>query len=217
MKKESGFKGGLHNQHLAEFLCGFVIVIIKQIKEAVLNNFVGRCPTKTFGHDRPLFDNGVKAFTLIELLVVVLIIGILAAVALPQYRVVVLKSRYSEMIVLANALAQAQERYYLANGQYAYNMNELDVELGNCKITETGRFCSRTGRYTCFSNDGGARNTAYCAMPRPYLAYLPPLQMQNKKRMCLAAEDDATANRVCVSFGGTKTYTVNGYHAYLLP
>ena len=71
------------------------------------------------------------AFTLIELLVVVLIIGILAAVALPQYRVAVAKSRYAKLKHMVRALAQAEEAYYLANGSYATNMEDLDVEIPN--------------------------------------------------------------------------------------
>lgn len=70
-----------------------------------------------------------KAFTLIELLVVVLIIGILSAIALPQYEKAVEKSRAAEPMTLLNALGKAQEVYYMANGTYADSFNLLDVEI----------------------------------------------------------------------------------------
>ena len=67
-------------------------------------------------------------FTLIELLVVVLIIGILAAVALPQYQYVVLKSRYTEAIQLASSFYNAQQAYKMANGKYSWDLYSLDIE-----------------------------------------------------------------------------------------
>ena len=70
-----------------------------------------------------------KAFTLIELLVVVLIIGILAAVALPQYQKAVEKSRAMQALTLIKSLAEAEEVYYLANEEIAEDFDELDVSI----------------------------------------------------------------------------------------
>ena len=83
-------------------------------------------------------DGGVRAFTLIELLVVVLIIGILAAIALPQYMKAVEKSRASEAIALIGNFIKAQEMYNMANGSYAKDLNALDITLPN--ISGTGKF-----------------------------------------------------------------------------
>ena len=57
-----------------------------------------------------------QAFTLIELLVVVLIIGILAAIALPQYKKAVDKARFAQNAAIFNALAKGIDAYLLANG-----------------------------------------------------------------------------------------------------
>jgi len=74
-------------------------------------------------------ERNVKAFTLIELLVVVLIIGILAAVALPQYQKAIEKSRAMQGIALLKAVYEAQKVYHLANGSYATNFEDIGVDV----------------------------------------------------------------------------------------
>ncbi len=70
-----------------------------------------------------------KGFTLIELLVVVLIMGILASVALPQYFKSVEKSRSAEAIEILNAFASSYDRTYMKKGAVLNASNYLDYEF----------------------------------------------------------------------------------------
>ena len=75
--------------------------------------------------------NNRQGFTLIELLVVVLIMGILASVAMPQYFKSVEKSRAAEATSVLSSIASAQERAYMQKGTYVTSLADLDVGVSN--------------------------------------------------------------------------------------
>ncbi len=87
-----------------------------------------------------LKNNG---FTLIELLVVVLIVGILSAIALPQYTKAVAKSRAAEGVIQGKAFLNTIKTWQMENGGIAINMSGIDSELPSGWSCPGNGYCLR--------------------------------------------------------------------------
>ena len=96
-----------------------------------------------------------QAFTLIELLVVVLIIGILSAIALPQYQKTVEKARAVEAQTNLAALVTAERVYKMANGAATNKLDELDIQLPGSYNNTNKKLTSRYYVYQVILRTGG--------------------------------------------------------------
>lgn len=92
-----------------------------------------------------------QGFTLIELLVVVLIVGILSAVALPQYQTAVERARATEALTQMSAIRSAMERFHSQRETWPSSFDQLDVDIPVVTTCDSGH----GGKHFCLSfNDG---------------------------------------------------------------
>ena len=174
-----------------------------------------------------LFYKGNSAFTLIELLVVVLIIGILAAVALPQYQKAVLKSRLAALKPMVSSIAQAADVAYMARGTYPWQeLDTLDVSIPfTGEISCTNLYCSVSvsEHVTCFVGENHASSkTVQCIDDSiginytKYSVYSTNTDVADKF-MCCGYND--LAKRICQEDvrNTTAFWTTNEYVCYKEP
>ena len=151
-----------------------------------------------------------KGFTLIELLVVVLIIGILAAMAMPQYFKAVERSRMTEADTLLGSIAQAQRRKFLQTNRFATAYTGLDVSpkgsSGSVYYTKGNPTSGANGNGFGVSlsgtgfTDGIARATRYAAGGNLQYEYSLSRYYQGDNVTCTAGA--AAGQELCADFCG---------------
>ena len=175
---------------------------------------------KSFLRRKNAAKSKLSGFTLIELFVVVLIIGILAAVALPQYQLAVLKSKYTQLIITGNVIRQAQDRFYMENGKYSIDFSQLDISFADCApLSGFPGTCRSSNGYDCVIADGGdseKSGTVYCSLHGQELFYFSS-PVYGNKRYCAARQGYDQSKKLCLSIGGVYQKTTNNVDYFQLP
>lgn len=144
-------------------------------------------------------NNLKQGFTLLELLVVVLIIGILAGIALPQYQMAVGKARFSELKTITKNIQQAAQRYYMEHGTYDLAAKDLDIDL-NITSGANSRSFGLQGGISCTIWKEGEQGLIACnkvILKRQMYFYIS--RSTGQPYMCFTYSKNKTdnANRLC--------------------
>ncbi len=171
---------------------------------------------RTSGMTRGCTSGIARAFTLIELLVVVLIIGILSAIALPQYQKAVDKTLLVQIMTDGDALMAAEKVYYLANGKYTNQLNELDISLpGEVSVTGS-KIDFNGGNCTIAYGTSLAADSIFCETAAYDKLWFCIFLDEYLTRYCVAESGDERAAYVCKSMTKAAVVTLSGNECYAL-
>ena len=162
-------------------------------------------------------------FTLIEMLVVVLIIGILAGIALPQYEMAVTKAKVAAILPIMRRWKDALMEWKLMHGTSYYcpmvngecedmiYADELGVSWpsdwndGNCSDEDTE---CRNSDWYCSANEDLTAGYVFCwNQKKPFQIYMhqlddPYCEQCRNKITCNAINGEAEGHKVCKALGG---------------
>ena len=164
-------------------------------------------------------SNCKHGFTLIEMLVVVLITGILAEVAIPQYQTAVDRARLTRYITLVRGIADARRRLYLATGEWKHHFDELDVSIPGTPISKVPAPGASVGEIATY--DWG-----YCYIMEPrhnwwdadifcggydLVGYNQTIRLADDEKetleaYCISSKDNERGKRLCNSHGDIYTW-----------
>ena len=156
-------------------------------------------------------------FTLIELLVVVLIIGILSAVALPQYQKAVMKARATQLFAIVNHYHKIADVHVMSGGNYGDKLEDMGwgYPIDNYKIVSNKYEMFEVGKFHVEHSQTGSTFSAYLMDRSLYFN----TSRSGSKWLVFCAAPNATsqANDVCKTYAPVSSEENGGSIFYQLP